>query len=194
MKFEIYKFDTVTSTNDVAADLIKNKNKQHGCIYAKNQTKGRGTHGKDWISEEGNLFGSIFFPLEKQYPPFNEFSIINPVIISEVIKKFCSNKKLSFKWPNDVYVEGKKICGILQEVITLEEKKFLIIGIGINIVSSPKIENNYKKTNIFTETTKKPTTKEVIDHLILTYESFFYNLSSYRFLTFKTKAELMATK
>jgi len=194
MKFEIYKFKTVTSTNDVAADLIKNKNKKYGCIYANKQTKGRGTQGKGWISEEGNLFGSIFFPLEKQYPPFNEFSIINPVIISDVIKKFCINKKLSFKWPNDVYVEGKKICGILQEVITLNEKKFLIIGIGINITSSPKIENNYKTTNIFTETSNKPTTKEVIDHLILTYENFFYNLSSYRFLAFKIKAELMATK
>ena len=84
MKFEIFKFESVTSTNDAAINLIKEEKKETGCIYADTQTKGRGTRGKEWISTQGNLFGSIFFPLKKNYPPFNEFSIINPVIISEV--------------------------------------------------------------------------------------------------------------
>ena len=83
MKFEIFKFKNVTSTNDMAINLIKEKKKENGCVYANTQTKGRGTHGRKWISDEGNLFGSIFFPLKNNYPPFNEFSIINPVIISE---------------------------------------------------------------------------------------------------------------
>ena len=52
------------------------KKKKIGCIYADIQTRGRGTRGKRWISVHGNLFGSIFFPLKKNYPPFNEFSII----------------------------------------------------------------------------------------------------------------------
>ena len=69
--------------------MIKNKAKKAGCIYANLQTKGRGTHGKKWFSNEGNLFSSIFFPLKENYPPFNEFSFINPVIISNVINNFC---------------------------------------------------------------------------------------------------------
>ena len=73
--------------------MIKEKKKDTGCIYADKQTKGRGTQGKKWVSEMGNLFGSIFFPLKNNYPPFNEFSMINPVIISEVIKKFCEKEK-----------------------------------------------------------------------------------------------------
>ena len=88
MKFEIFKFKKVTSTNDEAINLIKNKKKEVGCIFSKTQTKGKGTKGKKWISEVGNLFGSFFFPLEKKYPPFNEFSIINPIIVSDVIRKF----------------------------------------------------------------------------------------------------------
>ena len=108
MEFEIFKFESVTSTNDVAINLIQKKKKIFGCIYAKKQTKGRGTHGKVWISEEGNLFGSIFFPLEKKYPPFNEFSIINPVIISSVIGNFCDKKNITFKSPNDVFLNKKK--------------------------------------------------------------------------------------
>ena len=87
MKFEIFKFENVTSTNDEAINLIKNKKSEIGCVYAKNQSKGRGTQGKNWISQSGNFFGSIFFPLKNEYPPFNEFSIINPIIISNVMQK-----------------------------------------------------------------------------------------------------------
>ena len=192
MKFEILKFESVTSTNDVAIDLIKKKEKETGCIYAGTQTKGRGTQGKKWVSEMGNLFGSIFFPLKKNYPSFSEFSMINPVIISEVIKKFCKKKKISFKWPNDVFVDGRKICGILQELITSNDKKFLIIGIGINIVSNPNINTNYEATNIFLETKKKPTIEEIINLLIASYENFFRELDTYNFINFKTKAESMS--
>ena len=97
MKFEIFKFENVTSTNDIAINLIKKEQKETGCVYAETQTKGRGTHGKEWISDKGNLFGSIFFPLKNNYPPFNEFSTINPIIISDVIKHFCEKKKYKFK-------------------------------------------------------------------------------------------------
>ena len=95
MKFKIFKFEKVTSTNDVAINLIKEKQKSIGCVYADIQTKGRGTHGKKWISDKGNLFGSIFFPLKDNYPPFNEFSIISPVIISDVISHFCDKKSIN---------------------------------------------------------------------------------------------------
>ena len=192
MQFEILKFESVTSTNDVAINLIKEEKKETGCIYAGSQTKGRGTQGKKWVSEMGNLFGSIFFPLKNNYPSFSEFSMINPVIISEVIKKFCKKKKISFKWPNDVFVDGRKICGILQELITSNDKKFLIIGIGINIVSNPNINTNYEATNIFLETKKKPTTEEIINLLITSYENFFRELDTYNFINFKTKAESMS--
>ena len=194
MQFEIFKYETVGSTNDVAINLIKEKKKEIGVIYSDIQTKGRGTKGRKWISEMGNLFGSIFFPLKNNYPPFTEFSTINPVIISGVIRKFCKEKKISFKWPNDIFVNGRKICGILQEVITYNSGKFLIIGIGINIISNPDVSVDYEATNIFLETTKKPTNKEIINLLITSYENFFYELDTYNFINFKTKADLIATK
>ena len=187
MNFEIFKFKKVTSTNDIAIKLIKEEKKKTGCIYADIQTKGRGTHGKDWVSKKGNLFGSIFFQLKKNHPPFNEFSIINPVIISKVIEHFCKKKEISFKWPNDVFVNGKKICGILQELITLNKKQFLIIGIGLNVVSNPKIKTKYKATNIYLETQKKPSINKIVDLIIKSYEKFFNNLNSYSYSDFKSK-------
>jgi len=194
MKFEIYKYENVTSTNDVAIDLIKEGKKETGCVCANVQTKGRGTHGKKWISSEGNLFGSIFFPLEINYPPFNEFSIINPVIISDVIMIFCEKKKISFKWPNDLFINGKKICGILQELVTSNEKKFLIIGIGLNVVSCPNINTEYQATNILLETKRKPSVGELIKVIIFSYEKFFINIASYNYMNFKKKADLMVSK
>ena len=192
MKFRIFKFESATSTNDVAINLIKEKHKEIGCIYAKKQTEGRGTYGKNWVSDEGNLFGTIFFPLKGGYPPFNEFSIINPIIISSVIENFCKKENITFKWPNDVFVNQKKICGILQELITVNSRKFLIIGIGLNIISNPKINTKYQTTNILIENKKKPSIKEMIRLITSSYEEFFFNLNSYNYKDFKKRADLMA--
>ena len=86
----------------------------------------------------------------------------------------------------------KKICGILQEKITYNNINFLIIGIGINLVSNPKINNNYKATNILDETQKKPEINKVVDLLLFSYEKFFIDLDSYNYHNFKKKADSMA--
>jgi len=101
-------------------------------------------------------------------------------------------KNVSFKWPNDVLVNRKKICGILQELITSNNRKFLIIGIGINIVSHPNINNEYQATNILLEIKKKLKIKEIIDLIISSYEKFFIDLNSYNYGHFKKRANLMA--
>jgi len=193
MKFRVFKFGKVTSTNDKAINLITKKNRLSGCVYASMQTKGRGTHGKKWISKKGNFFSSIFFPLKMNYPTFDEFSTINPIIICNIIKKFYKEKNISLKFPNDILINGKKICGILQEVITLNDRKFLIIGIGLNIVSSPNLKKKYLATNILYETKAKPKIKEIINQLTHSYENFFLDLESYDYSSFKKKAKMLAS-
>ena len=193
MRFKIYNYKVIKSTNDIAMKLIK-KNKNSGCVLAKNQTKGRGTRGKKWISKEGNLFTSIFFHLKKKYPPFNEFSIVNSLIVSKVIKNYCKKSSVSLKFPNDILVNKKKICGILQEIITLRKKKFLIIGIGLNILSNPKFNDKYKATNIFKESKKKPTNIEVVKKIVISYENFFKDLKNYSFKEFKKRSNSIAYK
>ena len=194
MKFKIVKFESVTSTNDIAINLIREKKDNFGCVQADIQTKGRGTHGKKWISKKGNLFLSLFFPLSKEYPSFEEFFIINSIIIIDTIKKFCDDKKLQLKFPNDIFYNKKKICGLLQEVITHENRKFLIIGIGLNIDSNPNINNEYKATNIYLETKKKPSIIEIVNLIISSYENFFINLDSYNYENVKKRAEKISIK
>ena len=194
MKFEIIKFKSVTSTNDVAISLIKEKNKSAGCICSDLQTKGRGTYGKKWISEKGNLYLTLFFPIDKNCPSFQEFSIINPVIVLDIIKNYCDERKLRLKFPNDIMYDGKKICGLLQELITQNERKFLIIGIGLNIISNPNINNGYKATNIYLETKIKPSISEIIDLIVSSYKNFLVNLDTYNYENFKKKADKLSIK
>jgi len=192
MKFNILKYDIVSSTNNIAVNLIKKEKNEYGFVYANKQTKGRGTFGKKWISQKGNFFASIFFPLKKSFPPFNEFSIINPILVSDVIKYFCKKGTVNLKFPNDIFLNGKKVCGILQELITLKDKKYLIIGIGLNIIDNPSIIGKYKATNILFETKKKIKIQEIIKQINISYENFFINLNLYNYINFKKKAELMA--
>ena len=194
MKIKIIKYKTVTSTNDVAINLIKNKNKEMGFVYADKQTNGKGTYGKKWVSQKGNLFGSIFFPLKKNYPPFNEFFIINSIILSNVIKHFCKKTIVNLKFPNDIYINEKKACGILQEIITFNKKKFLIIGIGLNTVINPYIGKKYRTTSIFRETNKKPNIKKIIKLIVFSYIKFLTNIRSYEYDKIKKTANIMVLK
>ena len=61
------------------------------------------------------------------------------------------------------------------------------------MISNPNINTNYRATNIFLETKKRPTTREIVNLLVTSYENFFYNLNSYSFTNFKTKVDLMAS-
>jgi BirA family biotin operon repressor/biotin-[acetyl-CoA-carboxylase] ligase len=186
MKFKIFKYKTVNSTNEKAIELIKKKKYENGFVYALSQKKGKGRYGRRWISKKGNFFGSIFFHLKKNYPTVEEFSLINPILNIDILSKYCGRKKTFFKLPNDIYINKKKICGILQEVIIKEQKKYLIVG--INIFSNPKIKNN-PSTNIYRETKKKPKLLEIVNKIIAKYEQFFSNLNLYKFFNFKLKSK-----
>ena len=83
------------------------------------------------------------------------------------------------------------MCGILQEHIVVNGKKFLIVGIGINMISNPDIRNSYKATNVLLETKKKPSINHVISLIIASYEKFFVDIDSYNYVSFKKKADSM---
>ena len=193
MKFKLFFYEEVDSTNNIAMNLIKTKNYNNGFIVASSQKKGRGRRGRKWISKKGNLFTSIFFHLKNSYPTVEQFTLINALINFDIIKKYCGRKKISYKPPNDIYINKKKICGILQEVVIKGSKKYLIVGIGINLLTNPKIYNN-RATNIFRETKEKPKTLDIVKEIISKYEIFFTNLKLYDFINFKTQSKKLSLK
>ena len=146
-----YKF--VNSTNDIAINLIKQKNIKAGFVLAEKQKKGRGQRGNKWISYKGNLFISIFFSLEKINLTLKQLTKTNTKLIIKLISQYYK-KKIKLKLPNDILINKKKICGILQETIQKNDNKYLIVGIGLNLIKSPKIKE-YPTTNLYDLTDSK---------------------------------------
>ena len=166
MVIKKYYFKKIKSTNDQAIKMIK-RGLNKGIIITEEQIAGRGQHGNKWISLKGNLFMTIFFEINKKRK-ISEFTKFNLKIIKRVIQKYIK-KKLTIKYPNDILVNEKKICGILQEVIFFKLKKLMIVGIGINVKKSPRI-NKYKTTFINEHTMEKIDKMSVIKNLQKIFE------------------------
>ncbi len=132
----IYYYKVVNSTNTVAKNLIKNNIDDGTIIISKTQNKGRGRNNHSWISPKGGIWMSIILkpniPLDKiQY-----LTLIAGISVSKTINENF-NLNSSIKWPNDVYINDKKISGILTEShITNKSVNYLILGIGINANNS----------------------------------------------------------
>ena len=153
MKIRKFTFKNVISTNNTAFRIIQNSNLNSGMIISEVQKKGKGQYGRKWISYKGNLFVSIFFNLKKVNLSIQQLTKINCLLVKKTINNFYK-KKIIFKAPNDLLINGKKISGILQETMINKNHKFLIVGIGINIVKSPNIKN-YPTTNLLEVVGKK---------------------------------------
>tara|TARA_B100002051_G_C16478972_1_gene507123 strand:- start:52 stop:582 length:531 start_codon:yes stop_codon:yes gene_type:complete len=170
MKIKKYKYKLVTSTNDIAIKLIKNKNINAGFVLANKQKKGRGQRGRKWISYKGNLFVSIFYRIEKMNLSLTKLTIINAKLIIKMISNYYK-KNIKIKMPNDILINKKKICGILQETIQKNKKRYLIVGIGLNLIKSPKIKD-YPTTNLYELTKRKISVNRISKELIFIYEKF----------------------
>tara|TARA_B100001123_G_C15156361_1_gene965657 strand:+ start:651 stop:1199 length:549 start_codon:yes stop_codon:yes gene_type:complete len=180
MKLNLIRFRRVKSTNDEAIKIIRSKKNKQGIVISDLQTNGRGTMGKKWVSQKGNFFASIFFELKKNMPKPKEFSLINPLIIKKILNKY-SRFEVKIKWPNDLLIKSKKVCGVLQEFIRLDNKNFLIIGIGINTLKSPN-NKKFKSISLLECSNKKINNYQILKNLKKNYE-----LSNWRHWKYKYK-------
>ena len=170
MKLKRYNYKIVNSTNELAIRIINNTNDKLGIIIAEKQKNGKGQYGKRWISYKGNLFVSIFFPINKIKLSLKQLTFVNCVLIKKFLMKFY-NGKISIKKPNDLLIENKKISGILQETIFKSGIKFIIIGIGVNLIKNPNFKN-YPTTNVLDLTNIKVDSHSASLVLKKIYEEF----------------------
>ena len=159
MKFKILRFKKLISTNDTAIRMIRSSNLMYGMVIAERQINGRGQYGRKWISLKGNLFVSFFYNLDNINLNMTQITKINCVLVKKLISKYYK-KRIIYKKPNDLLIKGKKICGILQETINKLNKKFLIVGIGINLVKNPVIKD-YPVINLNDLINKKISKKKI---------------------------------
>ena len=170
MKLKQFNFKKIKSTNQTAIRLIKSSKNEFGLIVSEAQSKGKGQYGRKWISYKGNIFLSFFYKLENINLSLSSLTKINCFLVKDVISKYYK-KKITFKLPNDLLINKKKICGILQEKIEKSKKQYLIVGIGFNLIKSPNIPN-YPTTNLLKITNQKINKKKFVKELKITFEKF----------------------
>lgn len=127
MKIKHYK--SLISTQDLAKKIGERK-KPWTVILTDEQTGGRGKEKRGWHSPKGGLYFSIILPKSK-IEDLQTLTILAAFIVAKVIKENF-NLEPFIKLPNDVWVQGKKIGGILTENVIGKEVKFSVMGIGLN--------------------------------------------------------------
>jgi len=128
----ILYFRTLASTNDVAKQLATKNMKEGTVIVAENQSSGRGRVGREWVSPEGGLWFSILLRPLVQPTNAAKLTLLGSVTVARTISKLYG-LKTEIKWPNDILINKRKLCGILTEgEIRGKTLHFAVLGFGVN--------------------------------------------------------------
>ncbi|MEG3225401.1 MAG: biotin--[acetyl-CoA-carboxylase] ligase [Methanobacteriales archaeon Met13] len=129
----IHYFPEVDSTNEVAKKLAEEGAVEGTLIIAESQSRGRGRHGKRWLSPEGGVWMTII--LRPNIPPVKapHLTLLTGVAVAQTLKNEFQ-LDVGIKWPNDILIGDKKVCGILTEAAADQgELNYVVVGIGIDL-------------------------------------------------------------
>ena len=168
---DIYFFETIDSTNAFARKTQLKK--PFLIVLSEHQTAGKGRHGKTWHSpESGNIYLSIKYQARSMVPAL---SLIVGLLVAEALDEASGQKiNAALKWPNDVLLENKKICGILIESEIEQENIELTIGIGVNY-SIPKKESWWGDLGELADMLPREKLINTILKKIITYQEHGYS-------------------
>lgn len=129
---EIHYFQALSSTNTVAKEQAKKGAKEGTVIVAETQAQGHGRLNRPWISPKDGLWLSIILTPKIAVEEAQKITLIASVAVAKTLhRQYGLNTEI--KWPNDVLIHGKKVCGILAEASVNEKNvKIIVVGIGIN--------------------------------------------------------------
>ena len=140
MQYRLIHFKEIDSTNNYLKSNYQTLD-NFTFVSADYQSAGKGRNDRVWFSNPGeNLMFSLLIKDEKLLKKFSSLSIISAAIIAELIESL-GIEDVSIKWPNDVFIKDKKVCGILLEGQILE---YLVIGVGLN-VNQKEFPNGLRK-------------------------------------------------
>lgn len=136
----ILTLDSVSSTNDIAKEELTKHPDKMSLIATNKQTAGRGRQGKSFYSSlaHGLYFSIAFQPNEENIKNIPLYTIMAAATLVEVLEKSVE-KSLSIKWVNDIFYDGRKISGILSELISINPQTNqlgIVVGIGINFAGN----------------------------------------------------------
>jgi BirA family biotin operon repressor/biotin-[acetyl-CoA-carboxylase] ligase len=145
LTFDIIDHPALASTNDEARRLAEEGGREGLVVRAARQTAGRGRQGRLWVSEEGNLFMSLLLRPEVPMGQVATLPFVAATALADTLAPRMED--VTLKWPNDVLVAGRKISGILLESGGSRQGLWVVVGIGVNIISHPP-ETLYPATSL----------------------------------------------
>ncbi|OIO38072.1 MAG: biotin--[acetyl-CoA-carboxylase] ligase [Candidatus Omnitrophica bacterium CG1_02_49_10] len=136
---KIYSYDSTDSTNDIAYGLAEEGAREGVCVFAEGQGKGRGRLGRRWYSPNGKgIYLSLILRPDITPQEAPKMTILAAVSCANVLRRLYGFSAL-IKWPNDILINDRKICGILTEMnAELDRIGFIVLGIGINVNADKK--------------------------------------------------------
>ncbi len=142
--------DSCGSTNVICFERAENGEPGNLWITATEQTVGKASRGRGWVSKPGNLYSSLLLetPCKPKHLPGLTF--VAAVSVYETIAHFVSGAKVELKWPNDVLVDERKCSGVLLENRLNLERNIVVIGMGLNCRHHPG-DTNFPATDMLTE-------------------------------------------
>ncbi|MFH0877803.1 MAG: biotin--[acetyl-CoA-carboxylase] ligase [Candidatus Omnitrophota bacterium] len=134
---KIFAYDLVTSTNDLAHSLAQDNEPEGTVLFAKGQSQGRGRMGRTWTSPyDKGLYCSVILRPNMCVSSAAQVNLVVAAAVAGLLEDlYCCG--ISIKWPNDILLNDKKICGILTEAHFESDRiDYMVVGIGLNINSS----------------------------------------------------------
>jgi BirA family biotin operon repressor/biotin-[acetyl-CoA-carboxylase] ligase len=130
----ILRFDSVSSTNTEAARQAARGAPEGLCVVAREQTQGRGRAGRAWLSppDAGLYFSLVLRPASLAARAWPLLTLMAALAVRDALLEACG-LETDIKWPNDILVGERKLCGILAETVETETGRAAIIGIGVNL-------------------------------------------------------------
>ncbi len=130
--------DRIESTNTRALELANHSITRPVLVIAREQTGGRGRGTNRWWSQDGALTFSLLLELPPTLQSTTPMSLVAGLAVCEAVQRVDGTLPLWVKWPNDVMVRQRKLCGILVEAVTTSNHVQSVIGIGVNVNNSLK--------------------------------------------------------
>lgn len=168
-------YEKVSSTNDVCRQRMETGDFHRIAVAADEQTAGKGRRGRRWESPKGeNLYMSLGFRPKIQPMAAPQLTLVMAVAVTRALEEL-EIEKVQIKWPNDLVLHGKKICGILTEMyMDGENIKSVIIGLGVNVKTSVFPEELQKTAgSIYQETGKVLSRKVLMDKILSRFEEVY---------------------
>ena len=166
MNFQILRFESIDSTNLEAMRQAKAGAPEGLCIVAREQTRGRGRLDRSWQSpKDAGLYASVILRPKFDLNAWPLITLMAALAVYDALMKVCG-LRADIKWPNDLCINERKLCGILAETVETQTGSAAVVGIGINLSSDILASVPVEAASVESVTGRKPDAESILSELL----------------------------